>query len=461
MWSMGKNVVEDLCFREARFLKGERIRLHLWVSRLKFGPVGWASVRFSPFISPAAHVANRLYSAHSCRDPLPVPSQAIMKVVLIIGTRPEAIKMAPVWRALEEQSGIEPFLVSTGQHRELLDDALLSLGLEVDLNLDVMRPDQSLDQLSARILERLPRVLATHSPDALLVQGDTTTAMAATLCAFHHRLPVGHVEAGLRTGNLNAPFPEEGNRQLIDRLSRWCFAPTESAAENLHAEGIERARVFVTGNTGIDSLLWALEQGHGDVSPPASSAGSDFVLMTLHRRESFGAPLEAILNGVADFLVAEPGAQVLWPVHPNPRIADALETLDSSRDGEAGQPLERLVRVAPPSYLTFARWMAESRLLFTDSGGLQEEGPSLGKRVLVARDTTERPEALETSDPKVPGGRNLLVGRRRDAVATALRDAWLEPPYHGPLPAPNPYGDGEAARRIVEILRRPNLSAEP
>lgn len=354
------------------------------------------------------------------------------KVGVVVGTRPEAIKMAPVYRALRETPGLEPVLISSGQHRELLDSALGPLGLEPDHELSVMAHGQTPNDVAARVLERLPPLLEEIEPVALLVQGDTTTVLAAALAAYHLRLPVGHVEAGLRTYDHENPFPEEGNRQLVDRLSTWCFAPTETSAENLRSERIAEEAIHVTGNTAVDSLLWMVER------PPAEPVPEAGLLITLHRRESFGGPLRDILAGVRDFLAVEPEATALWPVHPNPNVQRIAEDVLTGVD--------RLRRVPPLEYGIFAHVLAGCRLVLTDSGGIQEEAPSLGKRVLVARETTERPEAVEA-------GINRLVGRGRNEIAAALAEAWREPPYEGPLPAPNPYGDGRAGERIAALLQ--------
>ncbi len=350
--------------------------------------------------------------------------------VLIVGTRPEAIKMAPVHRALAASGACRPVLVSTGQHRELLDTALRPLELSPDHDLEIMVPHQTLNGVASRVLERLPPLLDRLRPDVLLVQGDTTTAFAAALAAYHLRIPVGHVEAGLRTYDHDHPFPEEANRQLLDRVATWCFAPTALARENLLAERIAPERVLVTGNTAVDSLLWAV--GRSTARCPEGT-----VLVTLHRRESFGEPLRDIALGLRDFLEQTPAARALWPVHPNPNVARVFDEL------LAGCP--RLERAAPMEYVAFTGVLAGCRLVLTDSGGVQEEAPSLGKTVLVARETTERPEALA-------GGRNRIAGRSREGIRDALAAAWREPPYDGPIPAPNPYGDGRAAERIVEAI---------
>ncbi len=360
-----------------------------------------------------------------------------MKVALVIGTRPEAIKMAPVVRALRNDPATEPILISTGQHRELLTGTLESLAMVPDHDLALMTDSQTPNGLSAQILQQLPEVFHQVDPAAVLVQGDTTTAMAAGLAAFHQQTPVGHIEAGLRTGDLDSPFPEEGNRLILDRIARWCFAPTAGAADNLRAESIDADRIVVTGNTGIDSLLWML--AHPE-TVTIDAPSRDFILLTLHRRESFGAPLRAIVHGVCDFLQIQPEASVVWPMHPNPNVRAALEAAKSTVVGK------QIQIVPPPAYGAFCQLLAQCRLVLSDSGGVQEECPSLGKRVLVARETTERPEAIDS-------GHNLLVGRERAAVSAALEQAWHEPIYDGPIPAPNPYGDGQAAERILSVLK--------
>lgn len=357
-------------------------------------------------------------------------SEAQKRIAVVVGTRPEVIKMAPVVRALQS-SRLSSVLVSTGQQRELLADALDSFSLKADANLNVMSAAQSPLQVAARIFGDAPKAFADLGVDAVLVQGDTTTAFAAAYAAYVLKLPVGHVEAGLRTYDHENPFPEEGNRQLIARIARWSFAPTELAATQLIREGIPEQSICVTGNTAIDAVMGVIgESAVGDAG---------YLLVTLHRRESFGAPLLALCDAVTDFLAASPSAEVLWPVHPNPSVRGVVE------DRFASHPRVRLCE--PLAYRPFVRAMAEARVILSDSGGVQEEAPSLGKRVLVAREHTERPEALESKQ-------NVLVGRDRARVLRALLEAWDEPPYRGDLPAPSPFGDGRAAARIVARLER-------
>lgn len=352
------------------------------------------------------------------------------RVVVVVGTRPEAIKLAPVCRSLAVAE-LTPVLVSTGQHADLLAGALAAFGLTPAHDLKVAVPGQTPAGVVARVLDRLTPLLTELRPVAVLVQGDTATALAGGLAGFYAGVPVGHVEAGLRTHDLSHPFPEEAHRQLVARVSRWHFAPTQAAAAHLAAEGIPTDRVTVTGNTGIDALLAVL------ASDTPAPSGSPFVLVTLHRRESFGAPLRAVLGGLRDFLDSHPDARAVWPVHPNPAVAEAAAEVLAGCD--------RVERVLPMGYRDFAAALACCRLVLTDSGGVQEEAPSLGKRVLVARDETERPEA-------VTAGLNRLVGTDRSRVATELARAWAEPGYSGPFPAPNPYGDGRAADRVASVL---------
>lgn len=339
--------------------------------------------------------------------------------------------MAPVYNALKEIPELEPVLISTGQHLDLLDSALRALRIAPDVSLSIMTKGQSPNDVLARVVQRLPPALAELSPYAVLVQGDTTSVLGAAIAAFHLGIRVGHVEAGLRTYDRSNPFPEEANRDLVDRLSTWCFAPTAEASANLRREGIGRERILVTGNTGVDALLWTLSQYELNVWT------DDLVLITLHRRESFSSHLEDILNGIVDFLKETPEARAVWPVHPNPRVHEIAAKVLANET--------RVQQVEPLPYPQFIRLLTSARVVVTDSGGIQEEAPSLGKPVVVARDRTERPEALA-------GGANRLAGRNRETVYRELRRAWLETPYSGVIPAANPFGDGLAGRRIASHL---------
>lgn len=354
------------------------------------------------------------------------------KIFVVVGTRPEAIKMAPVYRALSLHSKFEPILISTGQHAELLDQTLSIFGLKPDHNLAVMSASQTINQTASKIIEGMSNLLDQLYPVAVLVQGDTTTAFAAGLTAYYSKIPLGHVEAGLRTRDLENPFPEEANRQMVDRIAKWCFAPTELSKNNLLEERIAPEKIYVTGNTGIDGLLWILERTKLDLNR------KPFVLFTIHRRESFGEPLQSITNGLLDFLEKTPSATAIWPVHPNPAVVKLAESVQFKTN--------RILIIGPQDYWSFAKLLAECRIILTDSGGVQEEAPSLGKKVLIARETTERPEA-------VLSGQNRLIGRDQKRVAKELTKAWHEQPYLGSIPAANPYGNGRSSLSITEILR--------
>ena len=350
-----------------------------------------------------------------------------LTIALIIGTRPEAIKMAPVYRALAQHPDLTPILVSTGQHTDLLRTALDAFGLVPDHELGVMTHAQSLSGTAARILDRLPPLLNDLQPAAVLVQGDTTTALAAGLPAFYQKIPVGHIEAGLRTYDFDNPFPEEANRQLVDRISRWCFSPTEAGRENLVAERVDPAKIHVTGNTGIDALLWALERA------APRPAEDPFVLMTLHRRESFGEPFRDILGGLLDFLTAAPDAQVIWPVHPNPAVVEVANEVFG------GNP--RIKMIPPQDYLTFAGYLVACRVVLTDSGGIQEETTCLGVPCVTVRENTERPVTVER-------GTNTLSGVRTEGIREAVRRQLSKTFTDG---APQKW-DGKAAIRTVDTL---------
>jgi UDP-N-acetylglucosamine 2-epimerase (non-hydrolysing) len=355
-------------------------------------------------------------------------------IACVIGTRPEAIKMAPVITALREDGWARCVVVATAQHRGLLDQMLDRLAIPVDHDLDLMTEGQAPADLIARMMPRLDAVLAHEAADAVLAQGDTTTVLVAALASFHRRIPFGHVEAGLRTGDLSRPFPEEGYRQMVARVARWHFAPTASAAGNLRVEGIRDDLVHVTGNTGIDTLLRTVRQ----LAPTVPSEGR-LLLLTAHRRESFGRPMRDIFGAVRDLVDRHSDVTVVYPVHPNPGVSEC------AREVLAGHA--RITLLPPQDYFDFVELMRKAALILTDSGGIQEEAPALGKPVLVLREQTERPEAIDA-------GVARLVGTRRDAIfeaATRLLDDPLE--YHRMACGGSPYGDGHAAPRIVGILR--------
>ena len=362
-----------------------------------------------------------------------------MKTILsVFGTRPEAIKMAPILKALAAEKGIRSLVCVTAQHREMLDQVLSLFTIVPDEDLDLMREGQTLEEITTRALTRLTSYIASVKPDLLLVQGDTTTTMAASLAAFYARVPVGHVEAGLRTGDPDYPFPEEINRRITSVLARIHFAPTERARRNLLAENVADEAIVVTGNTVIDALLEVVAM-KPTRAPRLPLRGRRIILVTAHRRENFGAPLLEIIGAIRDLAERYPDVDLVYPVHRNPSVDRPVRKELSQVPGvHLTDPLE---------YKAFADLMAASYLILTDSGGIQEEAPSLGKPVLVLRDETERPEAVEAGTVK-------LTGPHREAIVSAasqLLDS--KEAYAAMSRAINPYGDGKAAKRIVERIR--------
>ncbi len=366
-----------------------------------------------------------------------------MRVMIVFGTRPEAIKMAPVVASLRAEPGIEVTVCVTAQHRQMLDQVLDLFGIVPDVDLDLMRPGQTLTSLTAAILERMAEVFAAHRVDRVLVHGDTTTSTAAALAAFYAGVPVGHVEAGLRTGDRFAPWPEEMNRMLTGRLADLHFAPTEGAAAALRAEAVDPARVHVTGNTVIDALgdvVARLERGALEVPIPGLpelAPAHPIVLVTGHRRENFGDGFERICRALAE-LADRDGLEIVYPVHLNPNVREPVNRL---LGGRANVHL-----IAPLDYAPFVALMRRARLILTDSGGIQEEAPSLGKPVLVMRDTTERPEAVDAGTVRLVGTDTARIVEE----AGRLLDDPAE--WNAMSRAHNPYGDGRAAGRIAAIL---------
>ena len=365
------------------------------------------------------------------------------KVLFVIGTRPEAIKLCPVIRAFRETGGFQVLVCLTAQHRKMLDQVLAAFHVVFDEDLDLMQPGQTLPQTTARIIAALEPVLARHRPDLVIVQGDTTTTLCGALAAFYANIPVAHVEAGLRTGDLRQPFPEEMNRVLVTRLSTIHFAATPAAAENLRAEGVPDASIFVTGNSGIDAVLqvdgWL---ARGEISPPivpALDPHRHLILVTAHRRESFGEPLRNICAALLKLAERE-DVQVVYPVHPNPNVSGPVRR-------QLGQH-PRILLTEPLDYISFVALMRRAHVLLTDSGGIQEEGPSLGKPVLVMREKTERPEG-------VLAGTAVVVGCDSPRIVDAVR-LLLEDPveYQRRARIHNPYGDGQASRRMVQAVER-------
>jgi UDP-N-acetylglucosamine 2-epimerase (non-hydrolysing) len=373
------------------------------------------------------------------------------RVTVFIGTRPEAVKMAPVIAALHASAGLEPLVVNTGQHRELIDQVIELFGIHVDRDLAVMEPNQELAPLLARLLERIDEVLADTRPDMVLAQGDTSTVLATALAAFFRQIPFGHVEAGLRTDNLRSPFPEEANRVLTTPLATLHFAPTETAANALRREHIAEDRIFITGNTVIDALFMerdrqqsaAVRQGLNDAL--RDRIGADFgerpyVLITGHRRENFGRGFEEICDALAALAARYADHMFIYPVHLNPSVQSVVRR-------QLGE-LNNIRLIEPQPYAEFVALMAGCRLVLTDSGGVQEETPSLGKPVLVMRDTTERPEGVSAGTVKLVGADAAVIVRE---TVRLLDDAAA---YRAMAEAVNPYGDGRAAKRIVEAIER-------
>lgn len=357
-------------------------------------------------------------------------------VLCVIGTRPEAIKMAPVILALQKESWANVSVLATAQHRHISDQINKHFGIVPDIDLDIMSPNQTLTALTARILFELDEVLQTEKPDVVLVQGDTTTVMTVALACFYHRIPIGHIEAGLRTWDMQNPFPEEANRVIAGKLARWHFAPTEGSRINLLKEGVSDSDIIVTGNTVIDALLMTAAKDL-DLLVPLDPE-KRLVLVTSHRRENFGEPFRNICRALRTLAENNPNVQFLYPVHPNPNVKDV------AHEFLAG--LSNFTLCEPLDYAPFIAAMKRAYIILTDSGGVQEEAPALGKPVLVLRDETERPEAVEQGVVKLVGSN---YERIVDEAQRLLDD---ETAYKDMARGVSPYGDGHAAMRIVQTL---------
>jgi len=363
-----------------------------------------------------------------------------LHVMAVFGTRPEAIKMAPVVRALGENPGIRATCVVTAQHREMLDQVLDLLELQPQVDLDIMRANQSLAGITSRVLEGISPVLERDRPDALLVQGDTSTAFAAGLAAYYHKVPVGHIEAGLRTADRYDPFPEEMNRRLLTRIAEMQFAPTAWARQNLLDEGVPAEDIYLTGNTVTDALRLILEKLPS--APPQDlvglNPGQRMLLVETHRRENLGAPMQEICLALANLVRDFPDVALVFSVHRNPRVREVVIPALEGR--------ERIHLLDPVSYPDLVRLMRHAYLILTDSGGIQEEAPSLGVPVLVLRRTTERPEGIQS-------GNALLVGTESRAIQHEAARLLQDPVHYRAMSqTASPYGDGQAARRTVEAL---------
>lgn len=361
----------------------------------------------------------------------------MIEVLSVFGTRPEAIKMAPLLAELGRRGDVMSSRVCvTAQHREMLDQVLEVFGIVPDVDLDLMTDNQSPSRVTGAVLESLDGILGESPPDIVLVHGDTTTTMAASLAAFYHKIPVGHVEAGLRTGCRYYPFPEEMNRIVTDAVSSLHFAPTASAAANLRASGVSDDSITITGNTVIDALLDVAGRSYEDES--GAPKGGRVVLVTAHRRENHGEPLENICGALRDVADAFPDVHIVYPVHLNPNVQQVAKRILGGH--------ERVLLLEPLSYVSIVRIMKESFMVVTDSGGLQEEAPSLGKPVLVLRNETERPEAVDA-------GTVRLVGTDRDTIVAHMTELLTDEAAYGSMSAAvNPYGDGRASSRIVDAI---------
>jgi len=361
------------------------------------------------------------------------------KIMVIVGTRPEAIKLAPVILELRRRPGFKTVVVATAQHREMLDQVLEIFAIRPDTDLNLMTPDQTLYDVTAKAVKAFEAVMSAEHPDAVLVQGDTTTAFAGALAGYYAQVKVGHVEAGLRTGNKYFPFPEEINRKLVTALSDFHFAPTEGNRRNLRAENVPQSAIAVTGNTVIDALLMTVDRGFapGGFSLPDHQY---MILITAHRRENFGAPLESIFHAVNDLARRYPRCLFVYPVHLNRNVQKPAHAILGKT--------ENVLLLPPLDYRTFSNLLAKARLILTDSGGIQEEAPSLGIPVLVLRNETERPEAVEAGTVKI-------VGPNRERIVAETVNLLENPDeYDRMAAATNPYGDGNASSRIADFLEK-------
>ena len=371
------------------------------------------------------------------------------KILLVFGTRPEAIKMCPLVKEFQQYpNDFETVVCVTGQHREMLDQVLKIFGVTPDYDLNIMKQGQDLYDVTARVLTGMRDVLDVVKPDVVLVHGDTTTSMAAAMAAFYRQIPVGHVEAGLRTHNLYSPWPEEMNRQVTGRIAEYDFAPTPLSRQNLLDEGVPEERITVTGNTVIDALHWVVEnvlaQGYVPKDPSVAALLQDDkrkILITGHRRENFGEGFISMCTAIRDLARKYPEVDFVYPMHLNPNVRKPI------RQVFGDHPAENLHFIEPLDYLDFVYLMSRSYIVLTDSGGIQEEAPGLGKPVLVMRDTTERPEALEAGTVK-------LVGTDYDRIVSEVSSLLDDPAVYDAMShAVNPYGDGKACPRIVEKLK--------
>lgn len=371
-----------------------------------------------------------------------------IKVLSIFGTRPEAIKMAPLVKALNEAEGIDAKVCVTAQHREMLDQVLDLFEIVPEYDLNIMKPGQSLYDVTTNILLGLKPILEEFKPDLVLVHGDTSTTLSASLAAFYQQIPVGHVEAGLRTGNLSSPWPEEGNRKLTGAITKLHFAPTQTSQQNLLNEAVSADDIVITGNTVIDALLQVVDKVKTDTAListlkakfPELDETKKLILVTGHRRESFGGGFERICEALVEIATAHPDTQILYPMHLNPNVREPVNRILKNVDN--------VHLIEPQDYLPFVYLMNQAHIIVTDSGGVQEEAPSLGKPVLVMRDTTERPEAVEAGTVKLVGTDKARIVNEVNNLLTNDQE------YQSMSRAHNPYGDGKACERIVAKIKQ-------
>lgn len=359
------------------------------------------------------------------------------KILLVFGTRPEAIKMSPLVSELSRSDKFNTIVCVTGQHREMLDQVLKTFGLEPDYNLDIMQRKQTLTVITANILQELKYILDKEKPDLVLVHGDTSTTFAASLASFYQNIPVGHIEAGLRTGNIKSPYPEEFNRQAVGLVADYHFAATEKAARNLLSEGKVKDSIYITGNTVIDALKTTVNSKY---THPELEWASDsrLILVTAHRRENMGEPLKNIAKALLKIVEDNIDTKIIYPVHLNPKIRESIEPIIGNH--------ERIHLIDPLDVVDFHNFVNKSYFVMSDSGGIQEEAPSLGKPVLVLRDTTERPEGVEAGTLKLVGTEYENIYREAQKLLDNVDE------FNRMSKASNPYGDGNASKRIVNIL---------
>lgn len=364
-------------------------------------------------------------------------------VMVVYGTRPEAIKVAPVIKALESDEDLNPIVVTTAQHREMLDQVNEVFDIVPDVDLNLMAHGQTLNGIAGRVIIEIDQVLADHSPDAVLVQGDTTTVMATAVAAFNREIPIVHLEAGLRSGDIDSPFPEEANRKLVSQIAKLNFAPTEVSRANLLADGVSDDLIHVTGNTVIDALKWAVARPVEFSLPELAELMTDerrVLLVTTHRRENLGENMVNIGKALHALATRYPDLVIVWPAHKNPKVRAAIEP--------EIEGLSNIVSIEPVEYGEFSQLIARADIILTDSGGIQEEAPSLGKPVLVLRENTERPEAVDAGTVK-------LIGTAADRIVSEVSELLDDPDaYRIMANAVNPYGDGLSAGRCVELLKK-------